>query len=672
MTLLAGLHDREGAHLVPAGGWCLDTVALGENPVAPNYGALAPGVNWIVRLNWGYGSTGTLPPGGGYAAFAQRCASYARASSGCHRWVIGNESNLPREWPNGRPITPALYSGFYLWAREHIRQQPGHEQDEVLLAAPGPWNAEYLYADNPSGDWLVYFDQMIRLVHTQVDGFAIHAYTHGYDPALVTSDAKMDPPFADRHYHFRTYRDFLGRIPANLAHLPVYLTEANGDGPWQATGLMPAMLREIADWNAQQRRQINAVIFFRFNAYAGQPWGIADKPDVVLEFQQAAPHFAGPRKSAQKYSEPAHKVNLPKLETPVARPEVKRIWDMRLTQRGVAIQTPAAHDTLWTVTMGRWEDEKEAGGRHHIFVETVDEAGKRVVGLPLLVSWPGGSARIVTEAKPGEAWAGNFNMTAGEFSIRVDDGNPSEMVTGIQMGQMMPGGWNANMHTATYLRFERRKVHVASQTPVVPPVSPPAPALELGSATRVQGLLDPLVLEALIQVESGGEGFYQNVLAKIRVEAHLLIHPDYGNREALSPYFAPGNSWQEAYYRTAPDGEMRQYHIGQDGEQAAFAVAARIDEDAAIRCTSWGLGQVMGFHWQRLGYASPRAMMKAMHRSEAAQLVAMVNYILSTKGLAEAINAKDWDTITRLYNGVGLEHVYTPRLKAAYALLSGT
>lgn len=118
---LCGLHDREGAAVAAAGTWLVDTIALSENPTPPTYSAA---VNWIGRLNFGYGSTGTLPNSNQYNEMAQRAATYVAGSYGCSRWQIGNEPNLSREWPNGAPIYPWHYAACFKLCRQAIRALP--------------------------------------------------------------------------------------------------------------------------------------------------------------------------------------------------------------------------------------------------------------------------------------------------------------------------------------------------------------------------------------------------------------------------------------------------------------------------------------------------------------------------------------------------------------------
>lgn len=282
MTNLIGLHDREAVQIALPDTWIVDTRALSENPEPTHYNSQ---FHWICRVNWGYGpDVGTIPLTPDQdGEFLSRLANYVRNSRNCSRWVIGNEPQLQNEGA----FHPARYAEFYLKCRRVIRSIPGHEKDEVLIACPGPWNDSYKYNGNLNGDWIVYFTDVIERVGLECDGFALHAYTHGYDPALVMSTTTMDSPFQHRHYNFRVYRDFLIAIPDALAHLPSYITEANGNGPWQAVGLMQEMAREINEWNrGRKTRLVKALCFYRYPDYdQGIKFHIVGKPDVIAEYR---------------------------------------------------------------------------------------------------------------------------------------------------------------------------------------------------------------------------------------------------------------------------------------------------------------------------------------------------------------------------------------------------
>lgn len=485
-TLLAGIHDREGTAIAPKHSWVLDTVALSENPPRITY---HPSFNWITRLNWGYGSTGTIPTHDRYAEFAQRVADYVAGSSGCSRWIIGNEPNLPREWPDGQPIHPAQYAECYLDCRYAIRRLPGHERDEVLIAAPGPWNNELAYPGNPNGDWIHYFQDVLDIVEDDYDGAALHAYTHGYDPALVTSAAKMDAPFAHRHYEFRTYRDYLAVMRRGKK---AYITEANGNGAWRAVGLMPAMLGEIDAWNASGGHPVECVIFYRYPPYdENAEFAIEGKADVIAEFQAAAPRFFAPQvASAGAQTKDTFMPSISTGTQPAQLPP--REIDPRAEKRGITIQTPRVEpgQQFWRVRRlyAPNEAESDALGPDRHILTNVLVRGERQVGVPLLVTWgnwgPNERATIHTKNNPGFAFSGDHALTPGEFTLEVADGKQSERVVGIRMGDFdTEGRWNPGAHTSTLVDWELVTMPAASQ---------PAPNPEPQQPAKVPMLAHPV------------------------------------------------------------------------------------------------------------------------------------------------------------------------------------
>lgn len=490
MTNLGGLHDRESTALGVTDTWVLDTIALLDNP-SPH--AYDPAYAWIVRCNWSYGDKGTLPTADWYGEYVARLVNYVRGSTGCHRWIIGNEPNLPREWPQGQPIFPWQYADVYKAARRHIHTIPGHERDEVLIAASGPWNADLKYTGNANGDWITYFEDVIDACGNEMDGFALHSYTHGYDVGLVTSEARMDAPFQHRRYEFRTYRDYMNAIPVGFWSLPVYLTEANGNGPWQAVGLMPAMLGEIDGYNRNGNHPICAVVFYRYPKYdENAEFAIEGKPDVIAEYKAAIapnghPGYTSPVVTgASNVSNTVHMPYVPNESPTAAAPALPPVeWDERLTARGVTVQTPPnikPGQQFWRVVKARWYDEQEAdllGPDRHIMLDVRDESGARVVDAPILVTWPSDAAYIRSEAKAGEEYACGYGMSASrnEYDVYVDMPQMSERVYGIGMGADTPDGFNAGIHTSTGVVF---------QLVTMPASTQPAPPAETGTPATPQ------------------------------------------------------------------------------------------------------------------------------------------------------------------------------------------
>lgn len=300
-----GMHDRGGEHLmIDKGkrGWVLVTEELGADPnnfSGSDYTDLtSQGLGVLSRLNYGYGSAGTIPHSSRYGDFARRCGNFVQGSQGCHIWIIGNEMNHWDERPGGhggQVITPQLYADCFTRCRDEIRRRPGHEDDQVVIGSVAPWHDKTKYTGNQRGDWVQYFQDLLDLLGEAVDGISIHTYTHGQDANLVFSDVTMSAPFQNYHWNFRAYRDFMNVIPEALRDRPVYIAETDENDPWrdENTGWVRNAFREIDDWNQEPNRQpIQALILFRWRIMNDQDpqqvgWAIENKPGVQDDFRAA-------------------------------------------------------------------------------------------------------------------------------------------------------------------------------------------------------------------------------------------------------------------------------------------------------------------------------------------------------------------------------------------------
>jgi len=186
-------------------------------------------------------------------------------------------------------ITPALYAQCYRLCRAAIHSVAGHEDDQVLIGSVAPWNNQTAYAGNPTGDWVQYFADLLTLLGPDgCDGITLHTYTHQADPNLITSEARMNPPFAHRHFEFRAYQDFMAAVPTTMRHLPVYITESNQDVVWldQNTGWVQRAYGEINWWNQQPGNQkIRALVLYRYPPI--DRWVIQGKGGVLEDFKMA-------------------------------------------------------------------------------------------------------------------------------------------------------------------------------------------------------------------------------------------------------------------------------------------------------------------------------------------------------------------------------------------------
>lgn len=468
---LYGIHDAGGEHLMAdKPGTVIITEAIGCDPndhSGRDYRDLANrGFRVIVRLNNAYYPDGTIPVPERYADFAQRCANFIAASLGCGIWIIGNETNAIIERPHDKPITPAMYADCYNRCYAAIKVAVPTAQ--VITAAVAPWDASTTYPGNDNGDWVIYSHDVLTAI-PHCDGIAIHIYSHGASPALIVSEATMDPPFQHRRYEFRAYLDFLAVVPTDKRDLPVYATESDQVDDWvdANTGWVQAAYSEIDQHNNTPGTQkIVCLALFRWKVYDGEKWGIANKQGVQADFRAAvakgygSPDALTDMGAQMKTFIPAiHSDGATSLPDPTLPP---REIDPRAEARGTLIQpvNVAPGQQYWRVSRLYTPNEEESdalGPDRHILANVLVD-GQRQVGTPLLVTWGGGGAgeRATTHTKnnPGYAFSADQLLTPGNFTLEVADGKPSEKVTGIHMGEQTPQGFNPGIHESTLVDFE--------------------------------------------------------------------------------------------------------------------------------------------------------------------------------------------------------------------------
>jgi len=103
-------------------------------------------------------------------------------------------------------------------------------------------------------------------------------------------------------------------------------------------------------------------------------------------------------------------------------------------------------------------------------------------------------------------------------------------------------------------------------------------------------------------------------------------------------------------------------------EYEAYQKAFAIDSLSAMKSTSWGLGQVMGFNHKLAGYISVSKMVDDFKESEQAQLNGMLNFIKSQPKMYKALKDHDWNTFASLYNGKNYKQfAYDTKLAKAYS-----
>lgn len=171
--------------------------------------------------------------------------------------------------------------------------------------------------------------------------------------------------------------------------------------------------------------------------------------------------------------------------------------------------------------------------------------------------------------------------------------------------------------------------------------------------------LPPAILLAIVEVESGGKVF---ALVEGRQEPIIRFEGHYFDRRLSG---VKREQARTAGLAASQAGAIRN-PAGQPARWKMLARAASIDRKAAYESTSWGVGQVMGAHWNWLGFASVEALVDTCRSGADGQLDLMLRYITKA-GLLPALKARDWKAFARGYNGPNYAaNAYDARLAAAY------
>ncbi len=617
-------------------GWVLELAAIGldgTNTHADFSDLADAGLGVVVRINHGYGSTGTIPTPDRYAEFAEACARYVARSRGCHIWIIGNEPNHADERPNGQLILPADYARAYTLCRKAIRGVKGHEQDLVLVASSAPWNATTTYPGNEKGDWIRYFvDCLLLLADAGCDGFSLHTYTHRLDPNLIKGDYFHGAPgYRHLRNEFRTYIDYMNAIPDRFRHLPVLITETDpatrGIG-WehgQNTGWVQAAYAEIAAWNSDPNRQpIQGLMLYRWPSLPDQPeWSINNRPGIIEDFKQA---LAVKSADAYKVRAPApHKP--PTVQKPDKLLPANRRWQgVVVAEWGLNLRTGPGlqhtvidilpHETALTVLaeVGEWLYVRVLGKEGYVSSAYVLRAEADVPG-----------------PEPGR-----------EYLCNRTDLHKSPLAP--------PKDKQIQIDAARKSWTEQAIAHTWNHFGAL--IQPLAATLKI----------DPAVAVAVVAIESGGSAFAKGGRMLIRFENHIFFE-EWGKRhpERFAQFFRfkLEQPWQEHQWRPAPDQPWRDFHGDPAAEWAVFEFARKnLNAPAAFRSISMGLPQIMGFNHEKIGYASAQAMFEAFSGSAHAQLLGFFDFVSAEPARLDALREGDFMRFATDYNGSGQAPLY--------------
>ena len=173
---------------------------------------------------------------------------------------------------------------------------------------------------------------------------------------------------------------------------------------------------------------------------------------------------------------------------------------------------------------------------------------------------------------------------------------------------------------------------------------------------------------AINEVESKGKGFLENGKPVILFERHIM-HRQLAKvrHEGDDPAELKRHADQLAAVNPALVNPKSGGYSGGTAEHQRLAMARLIDDTAALESASWGAFQIMGFHWQRLGYTSVQDFVAAMSAGESQQFDAFTRFIETDPVLHKALKARKWAEFAKLYNGPDYQrNLYDVKLQRAY------
>lgn len=171
--------------------------------------------------------------------------------------------------------------------------------------------------------------------------------------------------------------------------------------------------------------------------------------------------------------------------------------------------------------------------------------------------------------------------------------------------------------------------------------------------------VEAAALKAVIEVECKGSGFNLDGSPVILFERHVMRQRLIENKRDIDLKLI---SIERPDLCNKSAGGYGLY----SAQHGRLNAAAQYHRDSALESASWGIGQVMGYHWKSLGYPSLQAFINAMYKDEASQLEAMCRFIITNK-LVNALKNKDWKAFARGYNGPAYaRNSYDIKLANAY------
>lgn len=172
--------------------------------------------------------------------------------------------------------------------------------------------------------------------------------------------------------------------------------------------------------------------------------------------------------------------------------------------------------------------------------------------------------------------------------------------------------------------------------------------------------IEPAALLAVVEVESAGTPFWRvdgRELPPIRFEGHWFNKLLKGQKRSRAQAMGLAN----------PKVGGVKNPVRWEARYDLLHRAKQIDEEAALKATSWGLGQVMGFNYRKLGFSNVKELVAMNEKGVTGQIEVMARYIKAF-GLVDELQKKDWLAFAHAYNGpAARKYGYDKKIAKAYA-----
>ncbi len=174
--------------------------------------------------------------------------------------------------------------------------------------------------------------------------------------------------------------------------------------------------------------------------------------------------------------------------------------------------------------------------------------------------------------------------------------------------------------------------------------------------------VDVATIFAVKEIESRGNGFLEDGRPVILFERHVM-------RRQLKKHGFNGAQISEfkRLHSNIVSGKTGGYK-GKAGAYRRRKIGVTIHPQSALESCSYGLFQIMGYHWERLEFSSVEDYVDFVTQSEGNQLATFVTFIKTNTKLWGALRNHSWALFAKIYNGKGYKkHHYDKRLAAAYS-----